>query len=388
MTLLSMQDLPLSDKQLLIRADLNVPLQQGQITSDARIRACLPTLQLALQQGAKILLMSHLGRPKEGAYQAAYSLQPVANHLQQLLDYPVRLVKECLSGVSVVAGEIVLLENVRFNVGEQANDQQLACRYAALCNLFVMDAFGSAHRAHASTHGVAQWAPQACAGPLLLNEVTQLTNALQNPQRPLVAIVGGAKVSSKLPILQAIAQRADHLIVGGGLANTFIAAQGYSVGQSLYEATLIPQAHQLMATTDIPLPNDVIVAQQFSEDAAAQSKLVSEVAADEIILDIGEESAQRLAALIRQAKTILWNGPLGVFEWPNFRRGTEIVARAIAESQAFSIAGGGDTLAAIDCFGLADQISLISTGGGAFLEFIEGKSLPGIEILRHSACRT
>lgn len=388
MTLLSMQDLPLSDKQLLIRADLNVPLQQGQITSDARIRACLPTLQLALQQGAKILLMSHLGRPKEEAYQAAYSLQPVANHLQQLLDYPVRLVKECLSGISVVAGEIVLLENVRFNVGEQANDQQLARRYAALCNLFVMDAFGSAHRAHASTHGVAQWAPQACAGPLLLNEVTQLTNALQNPQRPLVAIVGGAKVSSKLPLLQAIAQRADHLIVGGGLANTFIAAQGYSVGQSLYEATLIPQAHQLMATIDIPLPSDVIVAQQFSEDAAAQSKLVSEVAADEIILDIGEESAQRLAALIRQAKTILWNGPLGVFEWPNFRRGTEIVARAIAESQAFSIAGGGDTLAAIDCFGLADQISLISTGGGAFLKFIEGKSLPGIEILRHSACRT
>lgn len=379
--LLQMKDLPLTDKRVLIRADLNVPLQQGRITSDARIRALIPTLQQALQQGARIMVASHLGRPAEGEYQEAYSLQPVVHHLKTLLNRPVRLAKNYLQGVEVAAGELVVLENVRFNLGERDNDPQLAQQYAALCDLFVMDAFASAHRMQASTYGVAHYAPMACAGPLLLNEIAQLTRALHHPARPLVAIVGGSKISSKLPLLQAIAQRADHLIVGGGIANTFLAAQGYPIGQSLYEAALIPQAQQLLATTDIPLPSDVRVAHVFSAEAPALLKPVTAVAPEEQILDIGPATAQQLVTLLSSAKTILWNGPLGVFEWPNFRRGTEVVARAIANSHAFSIAGGGDTLAAIDCFGIAEQISYISTGGGAFLAFIEGKSLPAIKIL-------
>ncbi|WP_253307131.1 phosphoglycerate kinase [unidentified bacterial endosymbiont] len=376
-----MKDLPLTDKRVLIRADLNVPLKQGRITSDARIRALIPTLQQALQQGARIMLASHLGRPTEGEPQEAYSLQPVVHHLKTLLNRPVRLAKNYLQGVEVAAGELVVLENVRFNLGESENDPQLAQQYAALCDLFVMDAFASAHRMQASTYGVAHYAPMACAGPLLLNEIAQLTRALHHPARPLVAIVGGSKISSKLPLLQAIAQRADHLIVGGGIANTFLAAQGYPMGQSLYEAALIPQAQQLLATTDIPLPSDVRVAHVFSAEAPALLKPVTAVAPEEQILDIGPATAQQLVTLLSSAKTILWNGPLGVFEWPNFRRGTEVVARAIANSHAFSIAGGGDTLAAIDCFGIAEQISYISTGGGAFLAFIEGKSLPAIKIL-------
>ncbi len=379
--LLQMKDLPLTDKRVLIRADLNVPLQQGRITSDARIRALIPTLQQALQQGARIMLASHLGRPTEGEHQEAYSLQPVVHHLKTLLNRPVRLAKNYLQGVEVAAGELVVLENVRFNLGERDNDPQLAQQYAALCDLFVMDAFASAHRMQASTYGVAHYAPMACAGPLLLNEIAQLTRALHHPARPLVAIVGGSKISSKLPLLQAIAQRADHLIVGGGIANTFLAAQGYPIGQSLYEAALIPQAQQLMTTTDIPLPSDVRVAHVFSAEAPALLKPVTAVAPEEQILDIGPATAQQLVTLLSSAKTILWNGPLGVFEWPNFRRGTEVVARAIANSPAFTIAGGGDTLAAIDCFGIAEQISYISTGGGAFLAFIEGKSLPAIKIL-------
>lgn len=379
--LLQMKDLPLTDKRVLIRADLNVPLQQDRITSDARIRALLPTLQQALQQGARIMVASHLGRPMEGEHQEAYSLQPVVHHLKTLLNRPVRLAKNYLQGVEVAAGELVVLENVRFNLGERDNDPQLAQQYAALCDLFVMDAFASAHRMQASTYGVAHYAPMACAGPLLLNEIAQLTRALHHPARPLVAIVGGSKISSKLPLLQAIAQRADHLIVGGGIANTFLAAQGYPIGQSLYEAALIPQAQQLLATTDIPLPSDVRVAHVFSAEAPAVLKPVTAVAPEERILDIGPATAQQLVTLLSSAKTILWNGPLGVFEWPNFRQGTEVVARAIANSPAFSIAGGGDTLAAIDCFGIAEQISYISTGGGAFLAFIEGKSLPAIKIL-------
>jgi phosphoglycerate kinase len=380
-----MKDLPLTDKRVLIRADLNVPMQQGRITSDARIRVLLPSLQQLLQQGARIMVASHLGRPTEGEYQEAYSLLPVVHHLKTLLNRPVRLAKNYLQGIEVAAGELVVLENVRFNLGERDNDPQLAQQYAALCDLFVMDAFASAHRIQASTYGVAHYAPMACAGPLLLNEVTQLTRALYHPNRPLVAIVGGSKVSSKLPLLQAIAQRADHLIVGGGIANTFLAAQGQAIGQSLHEAALIPQAQQLMAMTDIPLPSDVQVAQHFSEQATAVLKPVTAVAPDEQILDIGPATAQQLVTLLSTAKTILWNGPLGVFEWPNFRQGTEVVARAIANSSAFSIAGGGDTLAAIDCFGIAKQISYISTGGGAFLAFIEGKSLPAIKILEKRA---
>lgn len=379
--LLQMKDLPLTDKRVLIRADLNVPLQQDRITSDARIRALIPTLQQALQQGARIMIASHLGRPTEGEHQEAYSLLPVVHHLKTLLNRPVRLAKNYLQGVEVAAGELVVLENVRFNRGERDNDPQLAQQYAALCDLFVMDAFASAHRMQASTYGIAYYAPMACAGPLLLNEIAQLTRALHHPARPLVAIVGGSKISSKLPLLKAIAQRADHLIVGGGIANTFLAAQGYPIGQSLHEAALLPQAQQLMATTDIPLPSDVRVAHVFSSEAPAVLKPVTEVAPEEQILDIGPATAQQLVTLLSTAKTILWNGPLGVFEWPNFRQGTEVVARAIANSPAFSIAGGGDTLAAIDCFGIAKQISYISTGGGAFLAFIEGKSLPAIKIL-------
>jgi phosphoglycerate kinase len=379
--LLQMKDLPLTDKRVLIRADLNVPLQQDRITSDARIRALIPTLHQALQQGARIMVASHLGRPTEGEYQEAYSLLPVVHHLTTLLNCSVRLAKSYLQGVEVAAGEVVVLENVRFNRGERDNDPQLAQQYAALCDLFVMDAFASAHRMQASTYGVAHYAPMACAGPLLLNEIAQLTRALHHPARPLVAIVGGSKISSKLPLLQAIAQRADHLIVGGGIANTFLAAQGNPIGKSLYEAALISQAQQLMATIDIPLPSDVRVAITCSAQAEAVLKSVTAVAPDEQILDIGPASAQRLVALLSRAKTILWNGPLGVFEWPNFRQGTEVVARAIADSPAFSIAGGGDTLAAIDCFGIAEQISYISTGGGAFLAFIEDQSLPGITIL-------
>ncbi|MEH8108498.1 phosphoglycerate kinase [Gallibacterium anatis] len=385
MSVIKMTDLDLAGKRVLIRADLNVPVKDGKITSDARIKASLPTIKLALEQGAKVMVTSHFGRPTEGEYNAEFSLQPVVDYLNNLLDVPVRLAKDYLDGVEVAPNELVVLENVRFNKGEKKDADDLAQKYAALCDVFVMDAFGTAHRAQASTHGVAKFAPVACAGPLLSNELDALGKALKNPQRPMVAIVGGSKVSTKLTVLDSLSKIADQLVVGGGISNTFIAAQGNNVGLSLYEKDLIPEAQRLMASCNIPVATDVRVGKEFSETATATVKPATEVQDDEEILDLGDESAQKLAEIIRNAKTILWNGPVGVFEFPNFRKGTEIVARAIAESDAFSIAGGGDTLAAIDMFGIADQISYISTGGGAFLEFVEGKVLPAVEILEQRA---
>ena len=385
MSVIKMTDLDLAGNRVLIRADLNVPVKDGKITSDARIKASLPTIKSALEQGAKVMVTSHFGRPTEGEYNAEFSLQPVVDYLNNLLDVPVRLAKDYLDGVEVAPNELVVLENVRFNKGEKKDADDLAQKYAALCDVFVMDAFGTAHRAQASTHGVAKFAPVACAGPLLSNELDALGKALKNPQRPMVAIVGGAKVSTKLTVLDSLSKFADHLVVGGGISNTFIPAQGNNVGLSLYEKDLIPEAQRLMASCNIPVATDVRVGKEFSETATATVKPATEVQDDEEILDLGDESAQQLAEIIRNAKTILWNGPVGVFEFPNFRKGTEIVARAIAESDAFSIAGGGDTLAAIDMFGIADQISYISNGGGAFLEFVEGKVLPAVEILEQRA---
>ena len=385
MSVIKMTDLDLAGKRVLIRADLNVPVKEGKVTSDARIRASLPTIEAALKQGAKVMVTSHLGRPTEGEYNEDFSLLPVVNYLKEKLSSPVRLAKDYLDGVEIAAGELVVLENVRFNKGEKKDDEALSKKYAALCDVYVMDAFGTAHRAQASTHGVGKFAPIACAGPLLSAELEALGKALGNPARPMVAIVGGSKVSTKLTVLGALSKIADKLIVGGGIANTFVAAQGHNVGKSLYEADLIPEAKRLLETCDIPVPTDVRVATEFSETAAATLKPANEIKDDEQILDLGDESAERLAEILKNAKTILWNGPVGVFEFPNFRKGTEIVARAIAESEAFSIAGGGDTLAAIDLFGIADQISYISTGGGAFLEFVEGKKLPAVVMLEERA---
>ncbi|MDE3959420.1 phosphoglycerate kinase, partial [Glaesserella parasuis] len=357
--------------------------------SDARIRATIPTLKLALQKGAKVMVTSHLGRPTEGVFEEANSLQPVVDYLNASdLGVPVRLVRDYLDGVDVKENEIVVLENVRINKGEKKNDPELAKKYAALCDVFVMDAFGTAHRAEGSTYGVAEYAPVACAGPLLAAELDALGKALKEPQRPMLAIVGGSKVSTKLTVLDSLSKIADQLIVGGGIANTFIAAEGNNVGKSLYEADLIPEAQRLSKATNIPVPVDVRVGLEFADAAAATHKSVNEVAAEESIFDIGDKSAEELAEIIRNAKTILWNGPVGVFEFPNFRKGTEVVAQAIVDATAngaFSIAGGGDTLAAIDMFGIADKISYISTGGGAFLEFVEGKILPAVEILEKRA---
>jgi len=380
-----MTDLDLAGKRVLIRSDLNVPVKGGKVTSDARIRASLPTIEAALKQGARVMVTSHLGRPTEGEYNEEFSLLPVVNYLKDHLKNPVRLAKDYLDGVDVAEGELVVLENVRFNKGEKKDDEALSKKYAALCDVYVMDAFGTAHRAQASTHGVGKFAPVACAGPLLSAELEALGKALKEPARPMVAIVGGSKVSTKLTVLDSLSKIADQLIVGGGIANTFVAAQGHNVGQSLYEADLIPNAKKLLETCDIPVPTDVRVATEFSESAAATVKQVSEIKDNEQILDIGDVSAQRLADILKNAKTILWNGPVGVFEFPNFRKGTEIVARAIADSEGFSIAGGGDTLAAIDLFGIADKISYISTGGGAFLEFVEGKQLPAVVMLEERA---
>ncbi|CNH76901.1 phosphoglycerate kinase [Yersinia massiliensis] len=385
MSVIKMTDLDLAGKRVLIRADLNVPVKEGKVTSDARIRASLPTIEAALKQGAKVMVTSHLGRPTEGEYNEEYSLLPVVNYLKDKLSAPVRLAKDYLDGVEVAAGELVVLENVRFNKGEKKDDETLSKKYAALCDVYVMDAFGTAHRAQASTHGVGKFAPIACAGPLLSAELEALGKALGNPARPMVAIVGGSKVSTKLTVLGSLSKIADQLIVGGGIANTFVAAQGNNVGKSLYEADLIPEAKRLLETCDIPVPTDVRVATEFSETATATLKPANQIKDDEQILDLGDVSAERLAEILKNAKTILWNGPVGVFEFPNFRKGTEIVARAIAESEAFSIAGGGDTLAAIDLFGIADQISYISTGGGAFLEFVEGKKLPAVVMLEERA---
>lgn len=388
MSVIKMTDLDLAGKRVFIRADLNVPVKEGKVTSDARIQATIPTLKLALEKGAKVMVTSHLGRPTEGEFDEASSLQPVVDYLNNALDVPVRLVRDYLDGVEVNAGEIVVLENVRINKGEKKNDPELGKKYAALCDVFVMDAFGTAHRAQASTYGVAEFAPIACAGPLLAAELDALGKALKEPQRPMLAIVGGSKVSTKLTVLDSLSKVADQLIVGGGIANTFIAAEGKDVGKSLYEADLIPEAQRLAKATQIPVPTDVRVGLEFSETAPATEKSVDDVKADESIFDIGEQSAEELAKIIKNAKTILWNGPVGVFEFPNFRKGTEVVANAIVEATkngAFSIAGGGDTLAAIDLFGIKDKISYISTGGGAFLEFVEGKVLPAVEILEKRA---
>ena len=386
MTVLKMTDLDLSGKRVLIREDLNVPVKDGKVTSDARIRASLPTIKAALDAGASVMLMSHLGRPTEGEPADEFTLAPVAEHLAELLGKPVRLEKDYLDGnVEIAAGEVVLLENVRYNPGEKKDDEALAKAYAALCDVYVMDAFGTAHRAQASTHGVIRFAPQSCAGPLLANELDALEKALSAPKRPMAAIVGGSKVSTKLDVLYSLSEKCDQLIVGGGIANTFIAAAGYGVGKSLYEADLVDKAKELMAKVEIPLPTDVVVATEFSESAEATVKPVDQVSDDEMILDIGPETARHLASLLENAGTILWNGPVGVFEIDQFGKGTEVLSKAIAASPGFSIAGGGDTLAAIDKYGIADQVSYISTGGGAFLEYVEGKTLPAVAALEKAA---
>ncbi|WP_286236697.1 phosphoglycerate kinase [Neptuniibacter halophilus] len=382
MSVLKMSELDLSGKRVLIREDLNVPVKNGAVTSDARIRASLPTIELALNAGARVMLMSHLGRPTEGEYDEAFSLQPVADHLGKLLGREVPLIKDWLDGgFDVAEGEVVLLENVRFNVGEKKDNEALSQQMAALCDVYVMDAFGTAHRAQASTHGVAKFAPVACAGPLLAGELDALGKALDNPARPLAAIVGGSKVSTKLEVLTALSDQVDQLIVGGGIANTFLAAAGKPVGKSLCEHDLIPVAQDLMAKVNIPMPVDVVVAKEFAETAEATVKSVDDVAEDDMILDIGPQSAQALAALLKDAGTIIWNGPVGVFEFDQFGEGTKTLSLAIADNQGFSIAGGGDTLAAVDKYEIADKVSYISTGGGAFLEFVEGKVLPAVAAL-------
>ena len=386
MNVRKMTDLDLKGQRVLIREDLNVPVKHGQVTSDARLRASLPTIKAARDAGAKVLLMSHLGRPTEGEPADEFTLAPVAAYLGDLLDCPVRLVTDYLEQEpSLEDGDVVLLENVRFNQGEKKDDEALAKRYAELCDVFVMDAFGTAHRAQASTHGVARFAPTACAGPLLAAELDALEKALATPRRPMTAIVGGSKVSTKLEVLNALSEKCDQLIVGGGIANTFIAAAGHNVGKSLYEADLVDKAKALMARVEIPLPTDVVVATEFSDSAEAVTKPVDQVADNEMILDIGPDTAARLGDLLKSAGTILWNGPVGVFEIDQFGGGTEALSKAIAESDGFSIAGGGDTLAAIDKYGIAEQVSYISTGGGAFLEYVEGKELPAVSALEAAA---
>jgi phosphoglycerate kinase len=376
-----MVDQDLRGKRVLIREDLNVPLAGDRVASDARIRAAVPTVRHAIDAGAALILMSHLGRPTEGESSPDLSLQPVADRLAELIDHPVRLVSRWQQGLEVLPGEVVLLENVRFNRGEKANDERLARAYAELCDVFVMDAFGTAHRAQASTHGVALHAPIACAGPLLAGELTALDRALSSPQSPVAAIVGGSKVSTKLLVLETLAERVDQLIVGGGIANTFLAAAGKPVGRSLCEIDLIPAAQALMHKTNIPLPTDVIVAHEFAKTSQAQIKSVDQVLPEEMILDIGPESAAAIEKIIAQMGTIIWNGPLGVFEFDQFGQGTRRLAEAIGRSRGFSIAGGGDTLAAVEKYQVGEQISYISTGGGAFLEYVEGKSLPSVEVL-------
>jgi len=376
-----MTDLDLNGKRVLIRQDLNVPIKNGEVTSDKRIVASLPTIMYAIKAGARVMITSHLGRPTAGEFDEKFSLEPVAKHLAELLGQPVTLERNWLEGVEIESGEVVLCENVRFNVGEKENDEVLSKKMAALCDVCVQDAFGTAHRAHASTYGVAQYAPIACAGPLLIGELEALGKALDNPKRPMVAVVGGSKVSTKLTVLDALSKIVDQLVVGGGIANTFIAAQGHGVGQSLCEHDLIPTAQSLMEKCEIPIPVDVVCGKEFSEFAVAETKSSNSVASDDMIFDIGPNSINELAEIMRNAGTIVWNGPVGVFEFDQFASGTMILANAIAESEAFSIAGGGDTLAAVNKFNIEDKISYISTGGGAFLEFLEGKKLPVVEIL-------
>lgn len=385
MTVLKMTDLDLNQQRVLIREDLNVPVKDGKVSSDARIVASLPTIRLALEKGAAVLVCSHLGRPEEGEFSEENSLAPVAAYLSDALGRDVPLVRDYLNGVDVKPGEIVLLENVRFNPGEKKNTDALAQQYAALCDVFVMDAFGTAHRAQASTHGVAKFAKTACAGPLLAAELEALGKALDTPAQPMTAIVAGSKVSTKLDVLNSLVQVCDQLIVGGGIANTFLAAAGFPVGKSLYEADLVDTAKAIADKVSVPLPVDVVVAKAFAADAEATVKAVADVAEDDMILDIGPETAAQFAELLQNAKTILWNGPVGVFEFDQFANGTKVLAEAIAASDAFSIAGGGDTLAAIDKFNIAQHVSYISTGGGAFLEFVEGKALPAVAMLQHRA---
>ena len=390
MNVLKMTDQDLAAKRVLIREDLNVPIKEGVVTSDARIRAALPTIKAGVDVGARVMLMSHLGRPTEGEFESTYSLAPVAEHLGALLNQSVRLAPDWLDGVEVEEGEVVLCENVRFNTGEKADDEGLARKMAALCDVFVMDAFGTAHRAQASTHGVARFAPVACAGPLLATELEALGKALDSPARPMAAIVGGSKVSTKLTVLESLSHVVDQLIPGGGIANTFIAAAGYPVGNSLVERDLIDQAKKLIDDAaasggEIPIPTDVVVGKTFSADTPAIIKTVSEVAKDDMIFDIGPQTAARFARMMHDAGTIVWNGPVGVFEFDQFGEGTRILGEAIAGSNAFSIAGGGDTLAAVDKYNIAQDISYISTGGGAFLEFLEGKTLPAVAMLEQRA---
>jgi phosphoglycerate kinase len=385
-----MSTLDLANKRVLIREDLNVPIRDGAVSSDARIRAALPTIRAALAAKARVLVMSHLGRPEEGAYAEEFSLAPVAKRMTQLLGVPVQLKKDWLGGVEVAPGEVVLLENVRFHKGEKQDSDELSQRMAQLCDVYVMDAFGTAHRAEASTHGVAKFAPIACAGPLLVNELSALETALEKPARPLLAIVAGSKVSTKLTVLESLLGKVDQLIVGGGITNTFLAALGFKVGKSLYEPAMLDICKRLLEQSakrgiDIPMPTDVVVAKEFSAKAEADVKNVDAVSAEEMILDIGPDSAEALSRLIASAGTILWNGPVGVFEFDQFGEGTRAVAMAIARSKAFSLAGGGDTLAAIEKYGIEDSISYISTGGGAFLEFVEGKKLPAVDILEQRA---
>ncbi|ASF47372.1 phosphoglycerate kinase [Methylovulum psychrotolerans] len=387
MSIQRMVDLELSGKRVLIRQDLNVPVKNGQVTSDIRIQASVPTIEKALEAGAAVIVMSHLGRPTEGIYDEESSLKPVAERLASLLGKPVRLEKDWLEGLAIVPGEVVLCENVRFNVGEEKNSDELGQKMAKLCDIFVMDAFGTAHRAQASTHSVAKFAPIVCAGPLLASELDALGKALETPTKPLVAIVGGSKVSTKLTVLKSLSEKVDQLIVGGGIANTFIAAAGFPVGKSLYEPDLIAEAQSLIAAakkagSDIPIPVDVVCAKEFSDTAVATVKKVADIEIDDMVLDIGPETAAQYAELLKSAGTIVWNGPVGVFEIEQFSHGTQTLAKAIAESPAFSIAGGGDTLAAIDQFGIENDVSYTSTGGGAFLEFLEGKELPAVAILK------
>jgi phosphoglycerate kinase len=389
MAIIKMTDLDLAGKRVLIRQDLNVPLKDGKVASDVRIKASLPTIKFAVEAGAQVRLMSHLGRPKEGEFDPKASLAPVAEHLEKLLGQPVKLVKDWLDGIEMANGEVVLCENVRFNKGEKKNDDELSQKMAALCDVYVMDAFGTAHRAQASTHGVAKYAPVACAGPLLAGELEALGKALDNPARPMVAIVGGSKVSTKLTVLDSLSKVVDQLIVGGGIANTFIAAAGHNVGKSLYEKDLIDEAKKLTAAAqarggDIPVPTDIVVGtvSPFEQaDAPATLKPVNEASDEDMIFDVGPDTSKMFAEILKKAGTIVWNGPVGVFEYDQFGAGTKALSEAIAESSAFSIAGGGDTLAAVDKYGVAEKVSYISTGGGAFLEFLEGKKLPAVAIL-------
>ena len=390
MPVLKMTDSDLAGKRLFIRQDLNVPIKGGVVTSDKRIQASLPTLKLALEAGAQVLVVSHLGRPTEGDYNPEFSMRPIADYLSTALDCEVRFAENWIDGVELAPGVLVVADNVRFLAGEKKDDEKLAKKMAALCDIYVMDAFGTAHRAQASTHGVGMYAPVACAGPLLAGELDALGKALDNPGRPLVAIVGGSKVSTKLTVLETLSQKVDQLIVGGGIANTFLAAAGYNVGKSLYEPDLIDIAKDLIESakqrgTDIPIPVDVVCGKEFSESAAAEVKFVSDVEDDDMIFDVGPKTSAQLSELLKNAGTILWNGPVGVFEFDQFAAGTQVLAQAIADSSGFSIAGGGDTLAAVDKYQIGDKVSYISTGGGAFLEFLEGKVLPAVSMLEQRA---